>query len=128
MEDRSNRKRRWSWQVSLRTLLLLITVVGALLAYGSHFRRLTLQAKSHREEAQRREEWGFQMGRVSFRIPQQYWIANEADREWHTVKEQECLQARWFPWREVDETSIPPITEKEEGWPDWSTEWRSVLK
>ncbi len=128
MESSDKRKRRWSWQISLRTLLLVITMAGGLLAYGSHFRRLTLQAQAHRDEAQRRLDWGFQMLTVSFHMPQQYWIANGADREWHTAKEQECLQARWFPWREVDESNIPPLAAKEEGWPDWTTEWRSAQK
>lgn len=128
METNSKGKRRWSWQIGLRTLLALITVLAALFAYGSHFRRLTLQAQTHRDEAQRRADWLGQMVTVSFHIPQQYWTSNEADLKWHTAKEKECLQARWFPWRKVDDTSIPPPSGDNEAWPKWTTQWRSERK
>ncbi len=128
MESNSKSGRRRFWQFNLRTLLLAITLLGILLTYGSHFWRLTLQARAHRDEAQNRADWLSQMMTVSFHIPHQYWTANEADLKWHSAKEQECLHARWFPWREVEETSLPLITETEEAWPAWTTQWRRSRK
>ena len=45
-QDRSRRKRRWSpWQISLRMLLVIVTLVGLALAYNQRFRRQQLVAQ-----------------------------------------------------------------------------------
>jgi hypothetical protein len=128
MGSKPNSKPWWRWQFGLQAVVMMFTLLGIFFAYASHFHRLTQQAQSHREERQRRENWSDQMLRVSFHMPQQYWNANEADHQWHAAKEKECLVARWLPWDEVDENDIPPLTQKEEPWPDWTTEWRSTQK
>lgn len=92
------------WQFTLRTFFLAVALIAFATWYGIHFRRMTVRANHHLTILRQ----PFIL--LTTIIPREGIEADNRIREWHQAKAEECLTARWYPWREVDESFVPQIT------------------
>jgi hypothetical protein len=114
---------RRRWQFTLRSFFIVFVLIAVTFHSGTHFWRMTVRAREHQAEALRRHVFN---ERDFTYIPEQHWKANNMDLRWHEDKVRECLMARWFPWRQVNESNLPPVESIEAPFQPWTTPWRSV--